>query len=187
MEQTSSSIRFHSDRISKTNFGTAHRMQIENLSYTFFSRKIFNCEGFTAIGILILKSFSDANLLPTDLRLQIGEDILVMRYPLRKYYDDVFNLPILRNGTVAGAYPIPFKGQSYFLIDARLHKGTSGSPVITKSKYSSSRSDGRVTMSDGFQFFLLGVNSSTAQLPEDEELLGLNSAVFASFIQSITR
>jgi len=35
-------------------------------------------------------------------------------------------------------------------------------------------------MSDGFQFFLLGVNSSTAQLPGDEEPLGLNAAVFAS-------
>ena len=50
-----------------------------------------------------------------------------------------------------------------------------------------SRSDGRVTMKDGFQFFLLGVNSSTAQLPEDTEPLGLNGAVFASIVQSITR
>ena len=56
-----------------------------------------------------------------------------MRYPLGQYYDDVFNLQVVRNGTVASAYPMRFRGQPYFLIDARLHEGTSGSPVNSSS------------------------------------------------------
>jgi hypothetical protein len=32
------------------------------------------------------------------------------------------------------AYPVPFQGNPHFLIDARLHKDTSGSQVITKLK-----------------------------------------------------
>jgi hypothetical protein len=135
---------------------------------------------------LILKSFSDANLLPADLRLQVGEDILVMGYPLAHYYDDVFNLPVVRNGIVASAYPMPFKGQPYFLIDARLHKGTSGSLVMTKSKRSWRKVEGGSIVGN-FQFFLLGVNSSTWQLPKDVEPLGINTAAFASIIQDITR
>ena len=45
--------------------------------------KDFQREGF------VLKSFSDANLLPKDYRLHVGKDILVMGYPLGVYYDDV--------------------------------------------------------------------------------------------------
>jgi S1-C subfamily serine protease len=134
----------------------------------------------------ILKSFSDVNLLQPDLRLQIGEDILVMGYPLGQYYDDVNNLPVLRNGMVASAYPVPYKGQPYFLIDARLHKGTSGSPVMTKSKRDWRKAKGGSIVGN-FQFFLIGVNSSTWQLPEEEEPLGLSAAFFVSIVQDITR
>jgi hypothetical protein len=135
---------------------------------------------------LLIKSFTDVNLLPQDLRLQVGEDVFVMGYPLGQYYDNVFNLPVVRNGTVASAYPMPFRGQPFFLIDARLHKGTSGSPVMTKFKRDWRKVEGGSEVGN-FRFYLLGVNSSTWQLPEDEEPLGLNTAVFASIVQDITR
>jgi len=135
---------------------------------------------------LILKTFSDFNLLPKEYRLHIGEDILVMGYPLGVYYDDVNNLPVVRNGIVASAYPVSYKGQPYFLIDAKLHKGTSGSPVMTKFKRDWRKVEGGSIMGD-FQFFLLGINSSTWQLPEGEEPLGLNAVVFASIVREITR
>ena len=82
---------------------------------------------------LVIESFSDVEF-DTKLHLEIGEDILVMGYPLGCYYDNVFNLPVIRSGTLASAYPVPYQGKPHFLIDARLHKGTSGSPVITKLK-----------------------------------------------------
>jgi hypothetical protein len=134
----------------------------------------------------VLKSFSDVNLLPADLRLEIGEDILIMGYPLGQYYDEIYNLPVLRNGMVASAYTVPYKGQPYFLTDARLHKGTSGSPVMTKSKRDWRKAEGG-SIVGSYQFFLIGVNSSTWVLPKEEEPLGLNKAFFASIIQDITR
>lgn len=134
----------------------------------------------------LIKAFSGANLLPQNYRLQIGEDVMIMGYPLGAYYDDVANLPVVRNGIVASAYPVPFRGNPYFLVDARLHKGTSGSPVMTKSKGMWSGTDGS-TMMTGFQFFLLGVNSSTWQLPKEEEPLGLNATVFASIVDDMTK
>ena len=134
---------------------------------------------------LLIRSFSEANLLPEEYRLQIGEDILVMGYPLGQYYDHVNNLPVLRNGIVASAYPVYYQGLPHFLIDARLHKGTSGSPVMTKFKRDWRKVEGGSIMGD-FQFFLLGVNSSTWELPEGEEPLGLNAVVFASVVRELT-
>jgi hypothetical protein len=86
---------------------------------------------------------------------------------------------------VANAYPVPYKGQPYFLIYARLHKVTSGSPVMTKSKRDWRKAKGGSIVGN-FQFFLIGVNSSTWQLPE-EEPLGLSAAFFVSIVQDITR
>ena len=129
-----------------------------------------------------IKSFSRANLLPDNIQLEIGEDIMVMGYPLGKYYDSVYNLPIIRSGIIASAYPVPYQGQPHFLIDARLHPGTSGSPVMTKSKNIWRDKQGNTNIG-GSQFFLLGVNSSTWQVEGDP--LGLNTAVFASIMDSL--
>jgi hypothetical protein len=126
------------------------------------------------------------------LPISIGEDILVIGYPLGLYYDDVYNLPVIRSGTLASAYPVPFQGKPHFLIDARLHKGTSGSPVITKLK-NLIETTGPGKLEGRLQFVLLGVNSSTAEFHKDaefhkcEEPLGLNAAVFASIVQTITK
>jgi hypothetical protein len=79
---------------------------------------------------IILRIFNAINLLPNNIRLHVGEDVMVMGYPLG-VFDDMHNLPILRNGIIASAYPIPFKRNQYFLVDSYLEKGTSGSPVIT--------------------------------------------------------
>jgi hypothetical protein len=133
---------------------------------------------------LLIESFSDIKF-QTKLHLEIGEDILVMGYPKGCYYDNVFNLPVIRSGTLASAYPVPYQDKPHFLIDARLHEGTSGSPVITKLK-NLIEATGPGKMEARPQFVLLGVNSSTGPLPKGEEPLGLNAAVCASIIQTIT-
>lgn len=143
-------------------------------------------EEFKRQGFFILRAFSDSYLLPPDLRLHIGEDILVMGFPLGQYYDSVNNLPVVRNGIVASAYPVPFKGQPYFLIDARLHQGTSGSPVTTRIKRECDKVEGGSEVGNR-RLFLLGVNSSTGPVPECEEPLGLNAVIFASIVKEITR
>jgi hypothetical protein len=106
----------------------------------------------------------------------------------------VFNLPVIRSGTLASAYQVPFQGKPHFLIDARLHKGTSGSPVITKLK-NLLETIGPGKVAGTLRSVLLGVNTSTWALPKDEELdeeldeepLGLNAVVFGSIVQHITK
>jgi hypothetical protein len=48
-----------------------------------------------------IKAFSPGNLLPANIQLQVGHDILVMGYPLGEYYDELHNLPVVRNGIIA--------------------------------------------------------------------------------------
>jgi hypothetical protein len=45
-------------------------------------------------------------MLPKNIRLDVGEDIFVMGYPLG-IYDEVHNLPVIRGGTISSPYPIP--------------------------------------------------------------------------------
>jgi Trypsin-like peptidase domain len=135
---------------------------------------------------IICKSFASNNLLPNDIQLNVAEDVFVMGYPLG-IYDEVHNLPLTRGGTISSPYPIPWNGNPYFLIDANLEEGTSGSPVITKFKASWRLRDGSKFHS-GLAMFLLGINSST--FPEREvqkSPLGLNAVYFARIIDQMTR
>lgn len=130
------------------------------------------------------KNFNAINLLPNNIRLHVGEDVIVMGYPLG-IFDDTHNLPISRNGIIASAYPIPFKRNQFFLVDSYLEEGTSGSPVITKFKESWRMIDGSKPPV-GFSFFLLGVNSATFPVEEGEPPAELNAVYFASIIESMT-
>ena len=55
--------------------------------------------------------------------------VAIIGYPLG-FYDDVHNFPIKRSASIASPFRVGFRGEPYFLIDAILHKGISGSPVI---------------------------------------------------------
>ena len=71
-----------------------------------------------AISIVLQATF---NPLPRSIQLHLGEDVIIMGYPLG-LSDHIRNLPILRNGILASAYAIPFNGNPYFLIDSYLEK-----------------------------------------------------------------
>jgi hypothetical protein len=75
--------------------------------------------------------FCEEDLVPEGRYLPIGEDLLVIGYPLG-IYDTEHNTPIIRSASIASLYSLPYKGMPYFLIDSRLHEGTSGSPVLVK-------------------------------------------------------
>lgn len=131
-------------------------------------------------------SFASNNFLPADLMLEIGEDVMVMGYPLGQYYDELYNLPIIRHGTVASQYPVRYNNNPYFLVDATLHEGTSGSPVMTKSKDSWKKKDG-TSANLGSQFYLIGINARTFERPKGEQPLGLNATIYTSLIEGMTR
>lgn len=58
--------------------------------------------------------------------------VIIVGYPLG-FYDHQNNLPVYRKGMISSSYPIHFNHSPYFLIDAMLHEGTSGSPVLNSS------------------------------------------------------
>jgi hypothetical protein len=135
-------------------------------------------------GGFLFKYFNRANLLPSNIQLQIAEDVFVTGYPLG-VYDDIHNLPILRNGIIASAYPIPFRCQPYFLVDSYLVEGMSGSPVMTKFKDTWRTRDGTVP-NQGFSFYILGIISSTFPVPEGGKPLELTTTYFAEIIEQMT-
>jgi hypothetical protein len=126
-----------------------------------------------------IAKFMQKDLLPSDIHLGLGDSLVVIGYPLG-FSDQVFNLPIAREATVASVFPIPFEGNRYFLVDARLHPGTSGSPVITRPTSVYTRG-GQLMSSNPPVFYLVGINSAGA--PE----LNLNTVWFADIILELIK
>ncbi len=135
--------------------------------------------------------FCPGDFIPSEIDLSIGDDILVIGYPLG-VRDTVYNFPIVRNATIASVYSIPFEGKPRFLIDSRLHRGTSGSPVLTKPTDIIRTTDGSVMQQPGsLRRFFLGVHSETYDIPtrdpDIDEPLGLNYVWYARLIPEIIR
>ena len=78
-------------------------------------------------------AFSKENLVPILREVSVGEDVLIVGYPVG-FYDFKNNLPIVKSGTIASTYNILFDDKFQFLIDANLQPGTSGSPVLIRHK-----------------------------------------------------
>ncbi len=139
-------------------------------------------------GRFFVRAFGTTNHIPADVDIAIGEDVQVIGYPLG-FHDDLHNLPLVRNATIASVYPVPFRGHPFVLIDARLHSGTSGSPVLTKPTNILRKTDGSTAMLSGSVTYLLGVHSASLDIigrdPDRDEPLGLNVAWFAALIPEI--
>jgi len=76
--------------------------------------------------------------------------------------------------------PMPFEDHQYFLIDARLHDGMSGSPVVSKPRSKFEGSQGLRTVDTNAELsFLLGILSSS------RNDVDLNVVNFAHFIEEI--
>jgi len=106
----------------------------------------------------IVAAINSRNLRPSNVIVGGGEDVIIPCYPLG-FYDDLHNLPVLRSGMIASPYPIPFRGQPFFLIDSWLHEGVSGSPVFTKPKSMFRYKDGSTAITSGELSFFIGIVS----------------------------
>lgn len=135
-----------------------------------------------------VRAFRTSDHIPQNVDISIGEDVLVIGYPLG-FHDALHNLPIVRNAIIASVYPVPFQGNPVILIDSRLHSGTSGSPVLTKASNIIRYTDGSTGILSGAKSFLVGVHSAiyvvSERDPVQDEPLGLNVAWFASLIPEI--
>jgi len=89
----------------------------------------------------------------------------------------------VRQAVVASSFGLRFKGEGYFLTDARTHRGTSGAPVVMRA------SEQAPALGD-LPWMLLGVHSArldvgTRSLNLDEAL-GLNCAWYPDILLTLT-
>ena len=124
--------------------------------------------------------FQRADILARDTILPLGQDVLILGFPLG-FYDTRHNIPIVRRASIASSYPHPFKGEPYFLTDSRLHRGMSGSPVIARVPGVGSSAN-----TGSSEWRLLGVHASALDVsdrdPVQDERLALNTAWYAALI-----
>ena len=83
-------------------------------------------------GIMSYEAVSEKIFPGTDkISVGVGDEVLVIGYP-RGYYDNFSKFPIVKSGIIASKWGMPFNGHPYFLIDAKLFPGSSGSLVISR-------------------------------------------------------
>ena len=76
----------------------------------------------------LLFAFTPEHLQKLDDPVEVGRSVLIVGFPLG-FHDTLHHLPVVRQSIIASAFGLRFQGQGYFLTDARMHRGTSGSPI----------------------------------------------------------
>ncbi|CAM2158607.1 Serine protease (plasmid) [Pararobbsia alpina] len=114
--------------------------------------------------------------------IEIGSSILIVGFPLG-FHDTLHHLPVARHGILASAFGFRFQGNGVFVTDARMHRGTSGAPVVA-------RDESALTTDSELPWMLLGVHSSSIDMSsrdvDADDSLGLNSAWYADVLMTLT-
>jgi len=131
---------------------------------------------------VLYRAFAPEHLCGPHDRVEVGTAVLVVGFPLG-FHDTLHHMPVVRHAVVASSFGLRFKGQGYFLTDARTHTGTSGAPVVMRvAQAEPARGE--------LPWMLLGVHSArldvgTRDLKLDEAL-GLNCAWYADILLTLT-
>ena len=132
---------------------------------------------------LWFQAFTPAHLVERLEQVELGTSVLVVGFPLG-VHDELHRLPVARQAVIASAFGIRFQGKGYFLTDARLHRGTSGAPVVTRE---SAPRAGRADLA----WRLLGIHASRLDIAnrdiEKDEALDLNCAWYADILMTLTQ
>ncbi len=162
----------------------------------------------------VISAFDEKNFVRKEDIIFVGEEVIILGYPLG-FYDEYHYFPIIRKGILASFYPVYFDEKPYFYIDARLHSGMSGSPVIFRpgELRSTIRGPGKSGPDTGTvgRIYLLGINSrredkrrkptkyrvviedygppvlvvNVDPIDEKDEPLGLNVVFYSELIEEI--
>ena len=112
--------------------------------------------------------------------VEIGTSLLVVGFPLG-FQDVLHHMPVARHAISASAFGLRFQGKGFFLTDARMHRGSSGSPVVMRSPYRTNSS---------LPWVLLGIHSAKFDMEtrdlDLDEALGLNCAWYADILMTLT-
>jgi len=135
---------------------------------------------------LLCRAFTPDQLLRRLDLVEMGAAVLIVGFPLG-VYDTLHRLPVARQAVIASSFGIRFQGKGCFLTDARLHRGTSGAPVVARKTRRGSGGDGR----KDFPWMLLGVHSAKLDVANrdssQDESLDLNFAWYADILLTLTR
>ena len=130
---------------------------------------------------LVCFSFA-AGHLPAPGEVSIGAALLIVGFPLG-FQDTLHQLPVARHAILSSCFDLRFQGEGYFLTDARMHRGMSGAPVVTRMSDPSDRNR-------SLPWLLLGIHSSRLDVGGRDEAidegLGLNCAWFADVLMTLT-
>lgn len=128
----------------------------------------------------LVRAFTAADLPEPSFGVEVGDRLVIPGFPLG-FFDTLHHLPVVRQASVASAYGVRFQGAGYFLTDARMHRGCSGSPVLAIAR------DWGAT---GQRWRLLGIHASRMDMANRDsqldETLGLNCAWYADVLMVLT-
>lgn len=130
---------------------------------------------------VFIRPFTPESLALPPAGVSPGERLLVLGFPLG-FYDTLHNLPVARHAIVASSFGVRFQGEGYFLTDGRMHRGSSGSPVLLAHRAAKEGESPR--------WVLLGVHSARLDMDTRDavadETLGLNCAWYADMLMTLT-
>lgn len=130
----------------------------------------------------LFSAFTPAHLVAEFDQIEVGNPVLIVGFPLG-FHDNLHYLPVARQAVIASAFGIRFQGQGYFLTDARMHRGTSGAPVVARM---TAERSGRGELA----WMLLGVHGARMDVSDrdiaQDERLDLNCAWYADVLLTLT-
>lgn len=130
----------------------------------------------------VYRAFTPEHLDGDKGHVEVGTSLLVVGFPLG-FHDTLHHMPVARHAVLASSFGLRFKGQGYFLTDARTHRGTSGAPVVMRL------ADPAPALRE-LPWMLLGIHSARLDVGgrdlELDEALGLNCAWYADILLTLT-
>lgn len=135
----------------------------------------------------VYRAFTPEHLLQPSEQVEVGTSLLVVGFPLG-FHDTLHHMPVARHAVIASSFGMRFKGEGYFLTDARTHRGTSGAPVV--AKITDVKSSNTKSINGDLQWMLLGVHSARLDVGTRDmkldEALGLNCAWYPDILLTLT-
>lgn len=129
---------------------------------------------------VVLRAFGPRHLQAVVPAVEVGASLRVVGFPLG-FYDTLHHLPVVRHAIVASSFDVRFQGQGYFLTDGRMHRGSSGAPVVMR------RPEGDAAL----PWCLLGIHAARMDMGNRDqardETLGLNCAWYADILPTLTQ
>lgn len=128
----------------------------------------------------VMRAFEPHHIQPPSSEVEAGASLRIVAFPLG-FYDTRHHLPVVRHAIVASSFGVRFEGQGYFLTDGRMHRGTSGAPVVLRCGAGAGEIPWR----------LMGIHSAGMDMRDrdaaQDDTLGLNCTWYADILMTLTQ